>query len=120
MFSTEKTLNTDADVKRESVDCPQTRDGEIGGYLDTETTKLSQMMGAEWVQGGVPSKEAVPVFPLVSAKNESQLVNRKGTKYAENVIRLVYNFNFGAGQLRWQANRIDDCKRILNSSRDED
>lgn len=72
------------------------------------------------VEEKVPTKEAMAEFCLVFAEAALQVVNTKARKKVENIIRLIYDGNFDADELCWHVSRIDDCKRLLEHSRDKE
>lgn len=67
-------------AESETQDHPRTEDGENDGNLGTEAESVLRVESAESVQEGMPTKEAVQEYCLLSAEIATQLMSRGARK----------------------------------------
>lgn len=106
-------------VERKSRECSRTENGQNGELLDTKAEALLGVEGAGCLAKNLHTEEPVSKFCFVFAKIALQLARREKGKKVESNIRLLSNGSLDAGELRRHVNRIDDCQRFSDDSRDQ-
>lgn len=97
----------------------QAVDEDRGDELNVEVEEIHGVEGAESLAKERLTQKAVPELRSRVAEIALLLVKRGGQNEVENITQAVLGASFDARELRLHEKKVDDCKRLLENSRDE-
>lgn len=112
-----ETSCTTADKEKEKR--LQTGDKDHRGEFDVDSKNNCRVEEAERVEREPPTKDAVSEFCLSFAKDLNAVGQQRSTGRARIITDLVSGASFDAGELRLQVKVAEECKRLLEDSRNE-